>query len=308
MLKPKTVCRWMMVLIILVGIPAATGTASAGETVDPGQSPVLRQIVDQGVLRVGVNPLFKPFSFPGTANKRQGVDIDIANLLATKLGVRLELIVPESFSELIPMLVQGKIDLIMAGMSITFDRAKVVDFTRPYFDTGLSILLNKVASARLGIATVADYQAMVQELRRTGKLNQLRIAVTRGKAPEQVVPRYFPGAVVKPYASNEEAAAATLRGDADIMVHDEIFLKVWLREHAREAKYRLVVLDPPFKPDYYGMAVRKGNQDMLNLLNVFILELQANSQIEQFMGHYLPVRAKVVTRSYNIGEDYYGGD
>ncbi len=308
MLKPHAVCRWMIHLVILTGLLVSAGIASGGTAVDAGQSPVLRKVVDQGVLRVGVNPLFKPFSFPDSTGHRKGVDVDMAGLLAEKLGVRLEVVVPQSFSELIPMLIQGRVDLVMAGMSITFDRARVVDFTQPYFDTGLSILLNKVASARLGIATAANYQDLVDELHRTRKMNRLRVAVTRGKAPEQVVPRYFPGAVIRAYASNEEAAAATLRGETDIMVHDEIFLKVWLREHAREAKYRLVVLDPPFKPDYYGIAVHKGNQDLLNLLNVFILELQANSQIEQFMGQYLPVRAKVVTRSYNISEDYYGGD
>ncbi len=308
MLKPQRARRWVMFLVILIGTLAAAGAAKAATAVDPGGSPALEEIIGKGVLRVGVNPLFKPFSFQGEKDRRQGVDIDIATLLARELGVRLELVVPRSFSDLIPMLTQGRIDLIMAGMSITFDRAKVVDFTDPYFDTGLSILLNKVASARLGIATADNYEALVGELRRTGRMGELRIAVTRGKAPEQVVPRYFPGAVIRPYASNEEAAAATLRGEADIMVHDEIFLKVWLRENARDARYRLVVLDPPFKPDYYGMAVRKGNQELLNLLNTFILELRANSQIEQFMGHYLPIRARVVTRSYNISEDYYGGD
>ena len=60
--------------------------------------------------------------------------------------------------------------------------------------------------------------------------------------------------------------------------------------------------------DYYGFAIQKGNQEFLNLLNVFVLELRANGYIDQFLGKYLPIRAKVITRSYNISEDYYGGD
>jgi len=270
-------------------------------------SPTLTKVFADKVLRVGVNPNFKPFSFE-QAGKRVGVDIDIANLLANKLGVQAQIVTPASFSDLIPMLNEGKIDIIMAGMSITFDRAKVVDFSSPYFETGLSILLNKAKSARLGISGVPNYSALISELMQNGKADQLVIAVTDGKAPQRIVPRFFPKAKIKAYPTNEEAAAATLKGEADLMVHDEIFLKVWLKEHAKEARFRLTVLDPPFKPDYYGMAIRKGNQGFLNMLDVFNLELRSNGYVGQFMGRYLPVRAKVTTRSYNINEDYYGGD
>jgi len=270
-------------------------------------SPTLTRVLAYKVLRVGVNPNFKPFSFEKDG-KRVGVDIDIANLLAEKLGVQAQIVTPASFSDLIPMLNEDKIDIIMAGMSITFDRAKIVDFSSPYFETGLSILLNKAKSARLGISGVPNYSALISELMQNGKADQLVIAVTNGKAPQRIVPRFFPKATIKAYPTNEEAAAATLKGEADMMVHDEIFLKVWLKEHAKEAKFRLTVLDPPFKPDYYGMAIRKGNQGFLNMLDVFNLELRSNGYVGQFMGRYLPIRAKVTTRSYNINEDYYGGD
>ncbi len=279
--------------------------SSAAEIVT--QSPTLQKIISTKVLRVGVNPKFKPFSFL-KGGKREGVDIDIARLLAKKLGVQAKIVVPKNFSDLIPMLREEKIDIIMAGMSITFDRAKVVDYSSPYFDTGLSILLNKITTTRLGISTATTYNAMREELARNGKAKQLIVAVTKGKAPERIVPRFFPGAQIKAYPTNEAAAEATFKGEADIMVHDEIFLKVWLKENTKRANYRMVVLDPPFKPDYYGFAIRKGNQDFLNLLNVFVLELRANGYVAQFMGKYLPIKAKMTTRSYNISEDYYGGD
>jgi len=270
-------------------------------------SPTLTKVFADKVLRVGVNPQFKPFSFEKNG-KRVGVDIDIANLLAKKLGVTAKIIAPKSFSELIPMLQADKIDIIIAGMSITFDRAKTVNFSTPYFDTGLSILLNKAKSARLGISAVPDYRALMSELLRNKKADQLTIAVTEGKAPQRIVPRFFPKATVKPYPSNEAAALATLNGEADIMVHDEIFLKVWLKEHAKQAQFKMVVLNPPFKPDYYGMAIRKGNQDFLNILGVFNMELRSNGYVGQFLGRYLPITTRVSTRSYNINEDYYGGD
>jgi ABC-type amino acid transport substrate-binding protein len=193
-------------------------------------------------------------------------------------------------------------------MSITFERAKDVDFSAPYFETGLSILSNKIRASKLGIGNAKDYKTIESKLEQSKKSDQLVIAVTDGKAPQRVVPRYFPRAKVKAYPTNEDAAAATLKGDTDIMVHDEIFLKVWLKERSQEARFRLVVLDPPFKSDYYGMAVRKGNQDFLNMLAVFNLELKSNGDVLRFLAQYLPVTTKVITRSYNISEDYYGGD
>ncbi len=294
-----------LVVTTLFFIMMSTTGLIAGEA--DYSSPTLTQILANKVLRVGVNPLFKPFSFANNG-KQEGVDIDIAKLLAKKLGVEAKIVVPKSFSDLIPMLQANDIDMIIAGMSITFNRSKVIDFTDPYFETGLSILLNKVSSVGLGISAAPDYASLKNELLSNGKMGQLNIAVTKGKAPERAVPVFFPGANIKAYASNEEAAAATLKGEADIMVHDEIFLKVWLKENAKTAKYRAVVLDPPFKPDYYGIGIRKGNQDLLNMLNVFVRDLHSNGQVEQFLGHYLPISTKVVTRSYNLNDDYYGGD
>ena len=271
-------------------------------------SPVLARIMQSGTLRVGVNPLFKPFSFMKDG-KRVGVDADIAALLAKKLGVKVELVAPESFGELIPMVKDGKVDVVMAGMSITFDRAKVVDFTDPYFETGLSILANKGRMAKLGVALVKDEMTLVKRLKASGRLKKLRVAVTKGKAPERIAPRYFPGAQIVSFPSNEAAAEAVLKGDADIMVHDEMFLKVWLHDNAAKARFLTEVFPKPFKPDYYGFAVAKGNLDFVHMLNTFILaELEANGRILEYMNKYIPVKAQVSVRSYNITDDYYGGD
>ncbi len=267
----------------------------------------LETIIAKNVLRIGVNPSFKPFSFE-QKGRRVGVDVDIATLLAKKLGVKAEIVVPQSFAELIPMLENGQVDIALAAMSITFDRAKVVEFSDPYFHTGLSILLNKTTTSRLGISTAQNYEDLKKALSANGKANQLKVAVTQGKAPEHYVARYFPKAIIKKYPTNEAAANATIKGDADIMVHDEIFLKVWLQENAKEAKFKAVVLDPPFRADHYGIAIGKGNQELLNMINVFIMELEDDDQVNQFLEQYLPVSSKVVTRSYNLNKDYYGGD
>ena len=271
------------------------------------QGGTLERVLERGTLRVGVNPEFKPFSFT-ESGERVGVDIDIAAQLAQGLGADLELVTPESFSDLLPMLQGGDIDVAIAGMSITFERAKEVDFSDPYFDTGLSILLNKAKAGELGIGTLTSYDELTAQLAQDGSAGELIIAATEGRAPAQAVPQFFPEAQIQTYPTNEEAAAATLAGEAHLMVHDEVFLKVWQRDNRADTEFRTVVFDEPFKPDYYGFAVAKGNQEFLNLLDVFVRELRSDGAVLTALGQYIPVTTQVTTRSYNLSDDFYQGD
>ena len=300
MIKLYSVSRWAVVLLALLATTLMLTVVAGAQGIDPGGSPVAKRIIDNGVLRVGVNPQFKPFSFATADNQQAGVDIDIAKLLAKQLGVKLEILVPDSFSQLIPMLLNDQIDVIMAGMTINFKRAKVVNFTNPYFNTGLSILLNKAKASRLGLNGVTSYQELMASLKASGREGKLVIAVTKGKSPARSVPVYFPKAQVQEYATNEEAAQAVADGKAHIMVHDEIFLKVWLNDHKDSVMYRLTVFPKPFKPDYYGFAVRKGNQELVNMLNVFISELYVEDYINRFMTTYLPPQVKPA--KFDVGE------
>ncbi len=300
MMKLQSVSRWAVILFALLATSLMATAATFAGNIDPGKSAVAKRIIDNGVLRVGVNPQFKPFSFKTADNQQAGVDIDIAKLLAKELGVKLEILVPSAFSQLIPMLLNDQVDVVMAGMTINFKRAKVVNFTTPYFNTGLSILFNKAKGSRLGLSGTSSYQELMDTLKASGRENKLVIAVTKGKSPARSVPVYFPKAQIKEYPSNEEAAQAVADGNAHIMVHDEIFLKVWVNDHKDSVQYRLTVFPKPFKPDHYGFAVRKGNQEFINMLNVFISELYVENYINRFMETYLPPQVKPA--KFDIGE------
>lgn len=262
-----------------------TGTVTVTGSVKQSE---MQRIVNSGTLRVGVNPNFEPFSFIGDGGDRTGVDIDIATQLAEALGVELEVTAPDQFSELIPLLLDDKIDLIVAGMSITFERAKQIAFTDPYFDTGMSLLMHVGSSAKLGIANAKDSSELVGVLQDRGNQNQLKIAVTEGKAPAAVAKQRFPEAEITAYPSNEEAVQATADGDANLMLHDEMFLKLWYEKNQDTARNRLKVLDPPIKPDFYGIALRQGDPDWLQMLNIFVGDLRANNKTIEYLGNYLP--------------------
>ncbi|HUU41636.1 MAG TPA: transporter substrate-binding domain-containing protein [Desulfatiglandales bacterium] len=277
---------FLKIAFITIFILCPMTAIAAADSFVASDSPVLQRIQKLGMIRVGINPIFKPFSFVGKDGNRVGIDIDIAKLLAKQLGVKLELIVPESFSQLIPMLQKEDIDVVIAGMTINFNRAKLVDFTDPYFDTGLSIMLNKVSAGKARIPPAQSYKELMEGLKAIGKEDSLIIAVTKDRSPAKSVPIFFPKAQIREYPTNEKAAEAVLHGDAHIMIHDELFLNAWFNDHKQEALYKLFVFPEPFKPDHYGFAIKKGNQTFLNMLNVFVMELRVEGYLERFTNKY----------------------
>ena len=286
-----------VLLIAILPVQSAVGA----DRIVTGDSPVLERIIANGVIRVGVNPLFKPFSFTNEKKERVGIDIDIANLLASGLGVKLEIVVPNTFLDLFPMAQNGEIDVIIAAMSRIFQRSQWVDFTDSYYDTGISVMLSKAKGSGLGISQVKSYKELMDKLRNAGKEDQLIIAATTGKGAIKSIPAFFPKAKVKEYPTNEKSAEAVAKGEAHIMVHDEIFLNIWVKDNPDKALYRMTVFRKPYKPDTYGFAVAKGNQSFLNLLNMFIYDqLHAQGYFKQFMEKY--IKPQPEGASFDVGE------
>ena len=97
----------------------------------------LKTITKRGVLRVGL-ALFTPWAFKGKDGKLVGFEMDVARKLARDMGVKLK-VISYDWKKLIPALNKGKIDIIIAGMSITPQRALKVNFSMPYATSGVSL-------------------------------------------------------------------------------------------------------------------------------------------------------------------------
>ena len=297
----KTYHTSVVVIAVLLSAFLWNQSATGAERIDTGDSLVLKRIIDNGVIKVGVNPLFKPFSFTNEKKERVGIDIDIANLLASSLGVKLEIVVPDTFLDLFPLAQNGEIDVIIAAMSRIFQRSLWIDFTDSYYDTGISVMLSKAKGSELGISQVKSYEELMDKLQKAGKADQLIIAATTGKGAIKSIPAFFPNAKVKEYPTNEKSAEAVAKGEAHIMVHDEIFLNIWVSDNPDKALYRMTIFRKPYKPDTYGFAVAKKNQSFLNLLNMFIYDqLHAQGRFKQFMQKYIKSQPKGA--SFDVGE------
>ncbi|MEJ5258382.1 MAG: basic amino acid ABC transporter substrate-binding protein [Fervidobacterium sp.] len=208
-----------------------------------GQS--LTEIKKRGKLVVGTEPTFPPFEFVDEKNQVVGFDIDIANELAKRLGVKLE-IVNLPFDSLIPALQQGKIDLIIAGMTITEERAKVVDFSKPYFEANQAIVVRKGLDF-----SPKGFDALV------GK----KVAVQLGTTGDLVVSE-IKGIEVVRFQKFTDAFLELQNGRVDAVVLDEAPAKAYVKKFP---KFTIsAVVDTG---ETYGIAVRKGNKELLNFVN-----------------------------------------
>lgn len=105
----------------------------------------LKEILDRGTVRVGVQGAFKPWSFPAPDGSLQGIEVDLGKSVAEALGVKFEPVVVTSANRM-QMLQQGKIDLILGGMYDTAERRKIIGIIEPaYWTSGPSLLAKKGA-------------------------------------------------------------------------------------------------------------------------------------------------------------------
>ena len=170
------------------------------------QSPVLDRVKEAGVLRVGVKSDYRPFGFLDPTGKIVGVEPDLAADLASRLKVRVEL-VPVQTANRIEFLQQGRIDLMIATMSVNEQRRKVVGVIEPfYYAGGTAILARKNA----GINKWED-------------LRDKEICGTQGAVYNRAVTQKY-GAKVVAFPGNVEAENALLTGSCVGFVQDSTLL------------------------------------------------------------------------------------
>ncbi len=175
------------------------------QTVNHTAASRLDQITTRGVLRVCTTGDYRPFSYQRPDDKLEGIDIDMATLLAQSLNVKIQYVLttwPTLMSDFME-----KCDIAMGGVSTTLDRQQRVFFTSPYLPDG------KTPIAR---CTETDkYQTIAQ-------IDQpsVRVIVNPGGTNERFARQHFPHAQLTVYSDNVTIFQQILAGKADVMVTD----------------------------------------------------------------------------------------
>jgi ABC-type amino acid transport substrate-binding protein len=204
---------------------------------------------------------FPPFGYVDPAGEIQGFDADLARYLGRALfegepGVEL---VPVTSGGRIPLLSSELIDVIIATMTITEDRQRVLDFSSPYFVTG-SMLLTRKESSIQGVQDLA------------GKT----VAVVEGAVQQNDLPLMAPQARLVAFKNFSEALQALQGKRVDALCQDDVAV---LTQARRNADVKTV--GKSFLPRPYAMAVRKGDRRLLDWLNAQLEKMKADGTIQR---------------------------
>lgn len=237
-----------------IGLSMLSGATSAQEGL------TLEEIQDRGTVKVGVLVDFPPFGITNENNQPDGYDADVAKALAEKMGVDIEL-VSVTGPNRIPFLQTGKVDMVIASLSITPARAEQVLFSDPYG------ALEGVMYARDELE-ISDYS----------DLGGLRIGVARSSPQDTLVTEHAPADTkIQRFDQISAVYQSVLSQQVDgavigTLIAAELDKKL---SGKYQTKFTLYVT-------YQGVALRLGSNQLADTLNGYIGELNADGVLAGF--------------------------
>ena len=223
-------------------------------------------------LRVGVEGAYPPFSAVGPDGQIKGFDIDIAKALCEQIKAQCAL-VQLDFDGMIPALQARKIDMIVASMSITPERLKVVDFSDKYYTTPTR-LIAKLGSGIDG--SPAGFKGR-------------KVGVQRATINDRYASAKFAGASIVRYGKQDEIYLDLAAGRIDATLVDAVAGNEGFLKTPAGKGFAFVgpaYDDPVFFGKGAGIAVRKSDADLRDKLSAAIATIRANGSYQQIAARY----------------------
>lgn len=199
--------------------PAAKAAEPAATAETAASADYLQTIKEKGKLVMGTSADYPPYEFHKTVDGKDtivGFDIDIAKQLAADLGVELE-IVDMKFEGLLPALMGGKVDIIIAGMNPTEERKKSVDFSLVYYEANQTMLVS--ADAKDSLNTIESFK---------GKT----IGVQKGTLQETIAAENFKESTVKAIGKIPDLIMELKTGKIDGIILADVVAKSYAENNA----------------------------------------------------------------------------
>lgn len=225
----------------------------------------LANILSTGVVRIGVPVDVPPFGSQDANRNPVGLDVELAEQIGKALGVKVEL-QQITGANRIPYLLTNKIDIVIAALGMTPERAKQITYTSPYADTFDAVYGPKSAN----VTSAAD-------------LGDLKIVVTKGTTQDMTLTGMNDKANFMRTEDDATAATAYLSGQADLIATNSLVVQELLKQDPSKEFDRKFVLSRG--PAHMG--VRMGEQNLANWLNVFIYSAVMSGELDRLTQKYL---------------------
>lgn len=243
---------------LLMAAAFAAGGAHAQTALD--------DVLKAKTIKIGIPTDFPPYGFVGTDLKPQGLDVDMAGYIATKLGVKLELVHVASANR-IPYLQTKKADLVISTLGKNPEREKVIDFTVAYSPFFIAVFAPKGIAAK----TPADL---------AGK----SVSVTRGSVDDMELTKVAPaGTEIRRMEDNNATVSAFIAGQVQLMATSAQVAGAMMAKNPQlGTEYKFVLKD---SPNFIG--VGKGEDKLREKVNEIILEARKNGDIDKMAVRWL---------------------
>ncbi|MBR4545581.1 MAG: amino acid ABC transporter substrate-binding protein [Oscillibacter sp.] len=245
---------------------AASETPDAAATPDdaaPGEETALTT-VSPGKLTMTTNAAFPPYEMTTDAGGFEGIDIEIAGMIAEKLGLELQ-IDDMDFAAALLAVQSGKSDIVMAGVTVKEDRLQVMNFSDTYA-TGVQVVI-----VPEGSDVTLD------------NLGEHMIGTQMATTGYQYCVDDFGDTHVTAYDNGITAVQALLNHVVDCVVIDNAPAKALVASNPG-----LTILDTEYTVEDYAIGVDKNNTALLDAINGALAELKADGSIQAVIDKYIP--------------------
>ena len=239
----------MLVVAMVVSLTACGGSKGSGKLV------------------FGTNAEFPPFEYVtsnGTIGEFDGIDIAIAKSIAEENGMEAEINNME-FDSLLIALANGQVDAVIAGMTITEERKESVDFSTPYY-TATQVMIVPEDS----------------DIQKASDMDGKKIVVIQGYTGETCVQEL--GYEYEAFKKGSEAILELTNGKCDVVVIDSATAEKYIKDNPG---LKIVEDNEQFESEEYGIAVKKGNTELLDKVNAAVKKLLDDGTISELSAKYL---------------------
>lgn len=201
-------------------------------------------------LRVGSETVYPPFEFlDSVTGQYDGFDMDLIKAMAKKAGFDIE-IYSMGLDGLVPALMSGSIDVAVSALTITPERAAKVDFTDPYYESGLSIMTHRDNAPKIKSVKALEGKTLCVEIGSSGALYSQKLKGTK----------------IRTFNSAAEAFLEINQKGCYAMINDKPVNEYFLTQKASK-NLKLKEVPIILSADNYGFAVQKGNVQLTKRLN-----------------------------------------
>ncbi len=232
-----------------------------------GISLALGGVAHAETAKVATDPSFVPFEMMDQeTGEMTGFDMDMIRELAKRAGFEIDINTMD-FNGIIPAVQTGSVDIAIAGMTITDERAQVVDFSDPYYDSGLQIL---VSADNDGVKTIDDLKGMT-------------IGTKIGSTSfDYLTEKFGSDAEITPFPGSGDMYLALMGGNVDAVFYDAPNVGYFAKTRGEG---RVKVVGPLYEGQQYGIAFAKGS-DLVKPVNKALAAIREDGTYDEIYNKY----------------------